>query len=186
MLSDVGCDAPPLWCISEQHRPHGRGWHPIREAGRKPGSVPNPPGRSWEQSSYAQVVREGSSLREGGVGTNARVSRRHDLPAEVGPSSGGSRPTPPAQNGRGSGGQRTYCRLVMHPYPTRRRVRRYGCGARVAGTWEPPSGSRPRRTVAGGAGRGAEPQARGTVGWPKKRTLGVTPEIGRRGPRWSA
>ena len=44
-------EIPPLRCISEQRRPHGRGWHPIREAGRKPGSVPSPPGRSWEQSS---------------------------------------------------------------------------------------------------------------------------------------
>src|SRR3954453_4929767 len=31
------------------------------------------------------------------------------------------------------------------PAPTRRTVRRYGCGTRAAGTWEPPSGSPTQR-----------------------------------------
>src|SRR6266536_5409929 len=53
------------------HRPRGRGWRPIREAGRKPGYVPTPTGRFREQSSYEQT-------------TNARLSRRHDRPAKVG------------------------------------------------------------------------------------------------------
>jgi len=52
LMLDVGCDSPPLWCISEMHRPRGRGWLPIREAGRKPGYAPTPTGCFREQSSY--------------------------------------------------------------------------------------------------------------------------------------
>src|SRR5215216_5906671 len=54
------------------------------------------------------------------------------------------------------------------------------CGATAAEHGQQERGNRPRalrchELVAVGAGRCAEPQARGTVGWPKKRTLGVTP-----------
>src|SRR5688572_19378233 len=57
------------------------------------------------------------------------------------------------------------------------------CDATAAEHGQQERGNRPRALrpddpVAGGAGRCAEPQARGTVGWPKKRTLGVTSEIG--------
>jgi hypothetical protein len=57
------------------------------------------------------------------------------------------------------------------------------CGATAAEHGRQERGNRPRAlrlsdSVAVGAGRCAEPQARGTVGWPKKRTLGVTPETG--------
>src|SRR5262249_40804709 len=48
---------------------------------------------------------------------------------------GRPRPATPAQNGTGSGDQRTYCRLAIHPSPTRRIVRLYGCRARASGTW---------------------------------------------------
>jgi hypothetical protein len=47
----------------------------------------------------------------------------------------------------------------------------------------PPRALLPR---AGGAGRCAEPQARGMVGWPKQPKPGVMPGIRRRGPRWLA
>ena len=52
LMLDVGCNPPPLWWINELRLPHGRGWHPIREAGRKPGYAPTPTGRFREQSSY--------------------------------------------------------------------------------------------------------------------------------------
>ena len=51
LMLDVGCDSPPLWWINEPHLPHGRGWQPIREAGRKPGYAPTPTERFREQSS---------------------------------------------------------------------------------------------------------------------------------------
>src|SRR5437868_4434417 len=55
------------------------------------------------------------------------------------------------------------------------------CGATAAEHGQQERGNRPwalrcRELVADGAGGCAEPQARGTVGWPKKRRLGVTPE----------
>ena len=51
LMLDVGCNSPPLWWINEPRLPHGRGWHPIREAGSKPGSAPTPTERPREQSS---------------------------------------------------------------------------------------------------------------------------------------
>src|SRR6266516_4314110 len=52
----------------------------------------------------------------------------------------------------------------MHPYPTRRRVRRYGCTARASGTWEPPPGSpsgrgRSKEGLTAGSGAGGMVQA---------------------------
>ena len=179
--------------------PLGKGqptsWHRVPRSGEKTGS-PSEPNGAASGSRQLWVVSPRGHRGQQRPRSNARLSRRHCQPANVGCAEHHRRTGWPKRDWLW--GPTVQLLIGRRSHLTRRKVRPYRCAKRTSGTWEPP----PALSAWSIAEQVARPHARGRRDGPRsqgplpgpprrrpgdarsKRAGGVTRGIRRLGPRW--